>query len=89
MLQAVNDFIIVEDNLEKEKTEGGLLLSDRATKDMRYKRARVVTVGNKVLVVKEEDKVYYDSAGSFTIMVMGRALTVIRENAVILVDKNG
>ena len=86
-LKAVNDFILLKDNLEKEETEGGLVLTAKATGEMRYQRAQVVAVGNLVKAVVVSDKIHYDSANSFTMIVMGVPQTVIRESMVVLIEE--
>ena len=44
-MKAVNDYIVIEKIKEEKKTSGGLLLTDDTDSDNRYKKARVVSVG--------------------------------------------
>ena len=52
-MKAINDYIVVETIKEEKKTSGGLLLTDDTDVDNRYKKAKVVSVGNLADIIKE------------------------------------
>ena len=47
----------IEENITKSK--GGLLLSQNDRSDIRYIEALVVSVGEEVLGVKKDDKIFF------------------------------
>ena len=61
-MKAINDYIVIEKIKERKTTSGGLLLTDDTDTDNRYKKAKVVSVGNLAELIKE---------GSNTISGMG------------------
>ena len=59
-MKAVNHYIIIELINEGPKKVGGLILTDEINEDNRYLKAKVVSVGNLVEGINENDVVYYD-----------------------------
>jgi len=55
----------VEENITKSK--GGLLLSKNDRSDIRYIEAVVVSVGEEVLGVKKDDKIFYGNCCNITV----------------------
>ena len=53
-MKAVNYYLIVE-KIKEPKTVGGLLITDDLDEDNRYTKAKVVSVGNLVEGIKEND----------------------------------
>ena len=53
-MKAVNYYLIVE-KIKESKTVGGLLITDDLDEDNRYTKAKVVSVGNLVEGIKEND----------------------------------
>ena len=47
-MKAVNDYIVIEKIKEQKTTSGGLLLTDDTDTDNRYKKAKIISVGNIV-----------------------------------------
>ena len=60
-MQAVNDYVIVDKIKEGPKKVGGLILTDETDESNRYKKAKIVSVGNLVEMVTRGDVVYYDA----------------------------
>jgi co-chaperonin GroES (HSP10) len=86
-MKAVNDYIVVEKIKEEKKTSGGLLLTDDTDTDNRYKKAKVVSVGNLAEVIKENAVVMYDQHAGHDIDCYGTMYRVIRLRDVVLVDE--
>jgi co-chaperonin GroES (HSP10) len=82
---AIGKHIIIE-TVEKEvKTESGLLLSAHDANDFRYKMGIVVAPGTDVANIKAGDNIYYDKAGSYTMVINDRPYTIIQERDVVVV----
>tara|TARA_R110000772_G_scaffold129944_1_gene238184 strand:+ start:95 stop:358 length:264 start_codon:yes stop_codon:yes gene_type:complete len=42
------------------RTKGGLLLAENSREDIRYIQATVVSIGEEVVGIKENDEIYFD-----------------------------
>jgi len=82
---AIGKHIIIQ-TVEKEvKTESGLLLSAHDANDFRYKMGVVVAPGTDVANIKAGDNIYYDKAGSYTMVINDKPYTIIQERDVVVV----
>ena len=86
-MKAVNDYIVIEKIKEEKKTSGGLLLTDDTDTDNRYKKAKVVSVGNLAEVIKEGSIVMYDQHAGHDISYEDLLYRVIKLRDVVLVDE--
>jgi len=87
-MKAVNDYIVIEKIKEEKKTSGGLLLTDETDVDNRYKKAKVVSVGNLAEVIKEKSIVMYDQHAGHDVDYDGVMYRVIKLKDVVLVDED-
>ena len=87
-MKAVNDYIVIEKIKEEKKTTGGLLLTDDTDTDNRYKKAKVVSVGNLAEVIKVNSLVMYDKHAGHDIEYDNIMYRVIKLRDVVLVDEN-
>ena len=87
-MKAVNDYIVIEKIKEKKTTQGGLLLTDDTDTDNRYKKAKVVSVGNLAELIKVGSIVMYDMHAGHDIDYDGIMYRVIRLRDIVLVDEN-
>jgi len=87
-MKAVNDYIVVERIKEKKTTSGGLLLTDDTDTDNRYKKAKVVSVGNLADIIKVNMVVMYDKHAGHDIAYEDLMYRVIRLRDVVLVDED-
>jgi len=85
-MKAVNDYIVVEPIKEEKKTSGGLLLTDDTDTDNRYKKAKVVSVGNLAELIKEGSVVMYDQHAGHDISYDGLLYKVIKLRDVVLAE---
>ena len=82
---AIGKHLIIQ-TVEKEvKTESGLLLSAHDANDFRYKMGVVVAPGTDVANIKAGDNIYYDKAGSYTMVIKDKPYTIIQERDVVVV----
>lgn len=70
---------------EETKTKSGLLMSASDTKELRYKKATVVAVGDLATSVKPGNFIYFDKAAGHGIRVNDDMYTVIRLQDVVVV----
>jgi co-chaperonin GroES (HSP10) len=84
-MKAVNHYVVVE-KLKEEKKVGGLILTDDLNEDNRYLKGRVISVGNLVEAVEEEDIVYYDKIAGHGIQFDKKLYFVIKSSDIVLVD---
>jgi len=85
-MKAVNDYIVIEAVKEQKTTSGGLLLTDDTDTDNRYKKAKVVSVGNLAELIKEGSMVMYDQHAGHDIAYEDSLYKVIRLRDVVLAE---
>ena len=54
-MKAVNNYIIVEITKTEPKKVGGLIMTEELDSDNRYIKAKVISIGNLVEGIKEND----------------------------------
>ena len=60
-MKAIGKVLIIEKIKEgTTKTKGGLMLAESQREDIRYIRAKVLSIGSEVVGVKEQDEIFYD-----------------------------
>ena len=59
-MKAINYFIVIRKIKEAPKKVGGLELTEDQNKDVRYLKAEVVSVGDKIEGIKTGDVIRYD-----------------------------
>ena len=85
-MKAIGKNIVVLPVKETEtKTKGGLLLAEAHREDIRYRMAKVITIGDAVAGLKANDTIYYDRHAGFGIEINNEKLTVIKEVDVVVV----
>ena len=85
-MKAIGKNIVVVPVKETEtKTKGGLHLAEAHREDIRYRMAKVVTIGTDVVGVKDNDTIYYDRHAGFGIEIKNEKLTIIKEGDVVVV----
>jgi len=85
-MRAVGYFIVIKEKPEKvKKTDGGLLLTDAHTQDIRYIEGLVKSSGTLVKGVEEGETVLYDRMAGHGIEVDGQFYKVIQERDIALV----
>ena len=85
-MQAVNNYIIVEKIKQGPKKVGGLILTEDVDTDNRYIKANVISVGNLVEGIKNNDVVYYDKHAGHGVQYKDTLYYVIRSMDVVLID---
>ena len=85
-MKAVNHYLIIDPIKEGPKKVGGLILTDEINEDNRYIKAKVVSIGNLVEGIKENDIVYYDKHAGHGIQHKTKFYGVIKQMDVVLID---
>ena len=85
-MKAVNYYIIIDMIKNEPKKVGGLILTDEVNEDNRYLKAKVVSIGNLVEGVQENDIIYYDKHAGHGIQHKDKFYGVIKQQAVVLID---
>jgi|TARA_R110002012_G_scaffold321123_1_gene547664 co-chaperonin GroES (HSP10) len=84
-MKAHNHYVII-DKIKETKKTSGLILTESHNEDVRYFKGKVVSVGNLVEVIKEDDVVYYDRHAGHGIEFNEKFYFVIRASDIVLVD---
>ena len=85
-MKAVNHYIIIEPIKDGSKKVGGLILTDEVNEDNRYLKAKVISIGNLVEGIKEDDIIYYDKHAGHGIQHKDNFYGVIKQMDVVLID---
>jgi co-chaperonin GroES (HSP10) len=85
-MKAVGKYIVITETKETtSKTKGGLLLAEGQREDVRYRKGKIVNIGNDVNGVSINDNIYYDKHAGFYIEIDGEVYIVIKENDVVII----
>mgnify|MGYP003109188115 CR=1 FL=1 len=85
-MKAIGRYIVIDPIKETEtKTKGGLLLAEAQREDIRYRQAKIKSVGTDVKGLKAGNKIYYDKAAGFNIEIKQEQYKVIKEQDVVIV----
>ena len=85
-MRAVNNYIIVEKIKQGPKKVGGLILTEDVDADNRYIKAKVISTGNLVEGINNEDVVYYDKHAGHGVQYKENLYYVIKSVDVVLID---
>ena len=85
-MKAINRYIIVEKIKIEPKKVAGLIMTDDTDSDNRYIRAKIISTGNLVEGLKDEDIIYYDKHAGHDISWKDSLYRVIRDGDVVLVE---
>ena len=85
-MKAINNYIIVKKIKQGPKKVGGLILTEDVDADNRYIKAKVISTGNLVEGIKNNDVVYYDKHAGHGVQYKETLYHVIRSGDVVLID---
>tara|TARA_R100000742_G_C4221710_1_gene45321 strand:+ start:354 stop:614 length:261 start_codon:yes stop_codon:yes gene_type:complete len=84
-MKAIGKYIVIDPIKEVDtKTKGGLILAESQREDIRYRKAKIVTVGSDVNVLKKGNEIYYDRSAGFNIEIKKEQYKVIKEHDVVV-----
>lgn len=85
-MKAVGKCLVIEKIKEgTTKTKGGLLLAENQREDIRYLQAKVLSIGDEVVGVKEGDMIFYDRHAGHKIEIDKDIYNLIRLSDVVVV----
>ena len=84
-MKAVNYYLVVE-NIKEPKKVGCLLVTEEMDEDHRYNKAKVISVGNLIEGIKENDIIYYDKHSGHSMQYKDILYYVIKIGDVVLID---
>jgi co-chaperonin GroES (HSP10) len=84
-MKAIGSFVVLRKEKEEVKDRSGFIITEYSDKNIRYKLAEVVSVGESVKGLQAGDKIYYDSAAGSDIRIEGEKLTVVPDRQIVVV----
>jgi len=85
-MKAINYYIVIEKIKEQPREVGGLIIAEAKDTEVRYKKAKVITAGDKVQGVVTDDIIFYDKHAGHGISYKDKVYTVINLGDVVLVE---
>ena len=85
-MKAVNHYLVIERIKDEPTKVGGLILTEETDEDNRYLKARVISIGNIVEGIKENDIIHYDKHAGHGIQHKDKFYHVIKQIDVVLID---
>jgi co-chaperonin GroES (HSP10) len=85
-MKAVNNYIIVDKTKIEPKKVAGLIMTEDTDIDNRYIKATIISVGNLVEGLKDNDVIYYDKSAGHGIQWKDTLYQVIRDRDVVLLE---
>ena len=85
-MKAVNHYLIIDMTKDEPKKVGGLILTEETDTDNTYLKAKVLSIGNLVEGIKENDIIYYDKHAGHGIQHKDKFYGVIKQQDVVLID---
>ena len=84
-MRAINYYLVVKNIKEQPKKVAGLDIMESVDSDNRYVKAEVISIGNLVEGIKENDVVYYDKHAGHQIEIDRKIYHVIKIQDVVVV----
>ena len=85
-MKAVGKNIIIQKEKQGiSKTKGGLLLTEKTREDLRYNKAKIISIGNEVVGVNNNDNIYYDKHAGHDVEYNKEIYQVIKLQDVVIV----
>ncbi len=85
-MKAINYYIIIEKIKEAPKKVGRLELTEKQNKDVRYLKAKVISVGDQVPMLKKDDVIWYDKHAGHGIEWDGNFYLVLKTPDIVLIE---
>ena len=85
-MKAINRYIVVDKIKVEPKMVAGLIMTDDTDSDNRYLKAKIISTGNLVEGLKDNDVIFYDKHAGHDISWKDSLYRVIRDQDVVLVE---
>lgn len=83
-MKAIGYNIVATAIEEQIENDAGIIITSSTDKDVRHKKAKIHTCGDKVTEVKVDDIVYYDKQRSSPIRVDGKKYILMEESSIVI-----
>jgi|TARA_R100000900_G_scaffold54404_1_gene43999 co-chaperonin GroES (HSP10) len=80
-----NNLIVDMTKIGVSETKGGLFLAEKQREDIRYAEGTVLSVGNNVVGIKENDIIYFDKNNTHQIEIKKDIYQVVNMAHVVVV----
>ena len=85
-MKAIGNYILIEKVESTTKKVGGLIITEKLDSDNRYLKAKIISIGDKVQVLKDGDTIKKKKNRETGVDYNDKIYTVIRDIDVVLVD---
>ena len=85
-MKAINRYIVVDKINVEPKKVAGLIMTDDTDSDNRYLKAKIISTGNLVEGLKDNDVIFYDKHAGHDISWKDSLYRIIRDQDVVLVE---
>jgi co-chaperonin GroES (HSP10) len=85
-MKAIGVHIIIVPIDEQIENDAGIIITSSLDKNVRHKKGKVITCGDKVTEVKDGDIVYYDFARSSPIRIGSEKYMIVDEPGIVIVE---
>ena len=85
-MKAINYYVVIEKIKEAPKKVGGLELTENQNKDVRYLKGKVISAGNLVENLNENDIVHYDKIAGHGIEFNDKLYYGLKLGDIVLVE---
>lgn len=87
-MRAIGNYLVVETMLDRvRRTQGGLELNEKVREDIRYKKAKILSVGSSIELegLEHGTIITYDKAGAHPIEIGDETFDVIQLRDVVAI----
>lgn len=85
-MKAIGNNIVVTAIEEQIENDAGIIITSSLDTNVRHKKGKVITCGDKVTEVKKNDIVYYDFHRSSPIRIDSEKYILIEESGIVIVE---
>jgi len=85
-MKAINQYIVVDKIKAGPKKVAGLIMTDDTDVDNRYIKAKIISTGNLVEGLKDNDVIFYDKHAGHAISWEDDLYQIIQSRDVVLVE---
>ena len=85
-MKAINHFVIIDKIKEEPSKVGGLELTEKQNKDVRYVKGRVISIGDQIDILQDGDLVRYDKHAGHGIEWNDHLYYVLKISDIVLIE---
>ncbi len=85
-MKAINYFLVVENIKEEPKKVAGLIMTEATDEEGRYKKATVISAGDKIEGISNGDTVHYDKHAGSAITWKDKVYFVVKISDIVTVE---